>query len=40
MQAFLSRKMGLATALACYKWLMLFKESEFSGGYFSGESNA
>lgn len=34
MQDFLSRKMGPAKTLACYKWLMLFKETEFSGGYF------
>lgn len=40
MQDFLSRKMGPAKTLACYKWLMLFKETEFSGGYFSGVSNA
>nr|DAU93593.1 MAG TPA: hypothetical protein [Caudoviricetes sp.] len=29
-----------AKTLACYKCLVLFKESEFSSGYFSGESNA
>nr|DAE24748.1 MAG TPA: hypothetical protein [Myoviridae sp. ct2iG11] len=29
-----------AKTLACYKWLMLSKETEFSGGYFSWESNA
>ncbi len=26
MQDFLSRKMGPATVLACYKWLMLLKK--------------
>lgn len=36
----LSRKDEASKTLARYKWLMLFKETEFSGGYFSGVSNA
>lgn len=37
---FSAEKMRPAKTLACYKWLILFKETEFYGGYFSGVSNA
>lgn len=36
----LSRKDEASKTLARYKWLMLSKKLNFSGGYFSGVSNA